>query len=132
MNAIIQIQIGNRNCSGSRHCNFCIAQLAVHIQLYRITIQTGSIGLGSVLVSLSHQCNGVGHNGLTRNFHAVGILIGNGHAGEVGVLTVNGCIRIVDRKIVNVIRDILIVVVVALTCGVMAVDLDIIQELVRI
>ena len=132
MNAIIQIQIGNSNCSACRYSNICSAQYTVNIKLYRIAVQTGSIQLRSIFISLSHQRNFVRSNCLTGDFHTVGVLIGNGHAGKIGIFTVNGSVGVVNRKIVYIKSNVLIIVVISFTCGVMAVDLEIFKSFVII
>ena len=132
MDTVIQVQIGNSDGAVDSNCNVCIVQLTIDIQLDGVAVQTGGIGLGRILIGLCHQIDGVLCDGLTGNFVAFTIFIGNFHAGEVGILTIDGGIRIVNSDVINIIGDILIIVVIAFACGVMAVDLNIVQILISI
>ena len=131
VNAIVQVQLRHGNHAAGGNGNILVQQHAVNINLHRIEIQTGSIQLGGVLISLCLQGDGVGVKGLTVQLSSLIELTGT-QAGEVGILTVDGCIRIVNGDIVNVEGDLLIVVVVALAGGVVAVDLQIFEGRVGI
>ena len=132
MNAIIQIQIRNVDQSTCRNDDICRAQHTVNIQLHRTVIQAGSIELGSVLISLRLQGDGVGSDRLTGNLLAFIIVTDDTHTCEIGVFAVNGCIRIINRDVIYIVGNILIIVVASLASGVMAVDLEIFKGFIGI
>ena len=54
MNAIVKVQIRNSNSSVKSHCNICTYLNAINVNLDRIAIQSGSISLSSIFISLRH------------------------------------------------------------------------------
>ena len=133
VNTVVEVKSVNGDGSACGNCNRCAAENAVNINFDRVAVKAGCIGLAGIFISLRHKGYGVGVYGLAGNFNTVGIFINNGHAGEIGIFTVDNCIGIVNGNIIDIVGDILIIVVVySCGCGIVAVNLDIFKSSVVI
>ena len=128
MNTIVQVQVGNDNCTACGYRNVVCYQYAVNVNLCGITIQACSVGFFGVFVSLCFECDCINLDYLTGNFSIAQSFVRNVHVCEIRIFTVDCCIGIVNRDIVDEVCDVLIVVVATCTSCIVAVNLDIIKR----